>query len=143
MISLKRPAALTIILILLVAVVGYGQTSAPSSAATEVSLFVAVNGSDNDPGTVDKPFATLERARDQIRALKKAGKLKTAVTVNVRSGTYFLDRTFALSAEDSGTAEAPITYCGYAKERPLLFGGKRIKDFAQYKGQILVADLTR
>ena len=39
-------------------------------AAWGEDLFVATSGSDTNPGTEMKPFATLERARDAIRAVK-------------------------------------------------------------------------
>lgn len=119
-----------------------GQASAPASQSGGIDLFVALEGGDRNPGTIDKPFATLERARDEVRKLKKDGKLTAPVTVNVRAATYYLDRTFKLSAQDSGSAEAPITYRGYGKERPVLVGGRVIKDFAQHKDKILVADLA-
>ena len=34
--------------------------------------FVAPNGSDDNPGTKDKPFATLEKARDAVRTFAAA-----------------------------------------------------------------------
>jgi len=33
-------------------------------------LFVAPDGSDKNPGTINKPFATIEKARDEIRKMK-------------------------------------------------------------------------
>jgi len=48
------------------------QTSQPAAEAGK-TFFVSAGGSDDNAGTKDKPFATLERARDQIRSLKKAG----------------------------------------------------------------------
>ena len=38
-------------------------------AAPEADLFVAPNGDDVNPGTLAKPFATLAKARDAVRAL--------------------------------------------------------------------------
>jgi hypothetical protein len=51
---------------------------------------VAVTGSDENPGTADRPFATLARARDAVRERIRAG-LKADVTGpdpgrNVRTG---------------------------------------------------------
>ncbi len=74
------------------------------------------------------PFATLERARDAIRALKRAGKTPTGgVTVALRGGTYFRARAFTLNAEDSGSAGAPIVYRPYKNEEVRLVGGKEIR----------------
>ena len=34
------------------------------------NLYVSPDGSDSNPGTIDKPFATLGRARDAVREFK-------------------------------------------------------------------------
>src|SRR6478735_6122795 len=41
--------------------------------ATHADFFVALTGSDVNDGSDAKPFLTLERARDAIRQLKRAG----------------------------------------------------------------------
>ena len=79
-----------------------------------------------DAAGKDGPFASLERARDEVRRLKREKGLHESVTVNVRGGTYFLDRTFQLTAEDSGTADAPVVYPATPRTRPLLVGGKPV-----------------
>ncbi len=116
--------------------------SAQTSRPEGVALFVAVDGNDGNPGTKEKPFATMERARDEVRRLRKVKAPASPVAVNLRAGTYFLERTFKLSAEDSGTAGAPTVYRGYGNERPVLIGGKPITGFTPYKDKILVADVT-
>src|SRR5690349_14832483 len=74
-----------------------------AQAASPTAFFVAPNGRDTNPGTERKPFATLERARDELRKLKKKGSLRSReVTVWIRGGTYPLKKTFELAAEDSG-----------------------------------------
>ncbi len=94
------------------------------------------------PAGKDGPFASLERARDEVRRLKREKGLHESVTVHVRGGTYFLDRTFQLTAEDSGTADAPVVYRGDGAERPVLIGGKPVAGFVPYKDKILVADVA-
>ena len=121
-----------------------------SNFASALNYYVAPDGRDFWSGQLaipntsgkDGPFATLERARDEIRKLKRKNGLPEPVTVQVRAGTYFLNRTFKLTAEDSGTAGAPIVYRGYGAERPLLVGGKPVAGFTQYQDEILVADMT-
>jgi len=130
------------VMMLLAVVATAGQIPASLGQPDGLSLFVAVDGHDGNPGTKEKPFATLDRARDEVRRIKKAGAPVTPVTVNLRAGTYFLERTFTLSAEDSGTAEAPVVYRGYGQERPRLVGGKVITGFTPHKDQILVADVS-
>lgn len=97
-----------------------------------VELFVSQKGSDTNPGDRRQPFATLERARDEIRKLKKNGTLPTGgIAVYVRYGEYKVTRTFKLTAEDSGTEGAPIVYRAYGKEAPRFTGGIGISGFTR------------
>ncbi len=111
---------------------------ASASRAAGVTLHVARNGNDAWSGALaalsaagsDGPFATLERARDEIRTLKNAGGLPDGgVTVAVHAGVYELSKTFALSAEDSGTDKAPIVYGASAGEEVRLVAGKVVRGF--------------
>ena len=110
---------------------GNGAPSA-SAAALAADYYVAVHGNDAWSGTLaepnaaqsDGPFATLERARDEIRKRKAAGGLPAGgLTVAVRAGVYPLTRTFELTAQDAGTETAPVTYRAYPGETVHLSGG--------------------
>lgn len=61
-------------------------------------LYLAPDGDDCGAGTLDAPFATLERARDAVRELKQDGLPAEGVTVRLRGGTYVVEDTFALLA---------------------------------------------
>lgn len=124
----------------LLAVMGHAAWAAAGS-----ELYVAVDGADANPGTREKPLATLEGARDAIRAMKKkAGGLPAGgVTVFVRGGVYERSKTFALGAEDAGTEQTPIVYRAFPGEKPVLLGGRRISGFGPHKGKILKVDVAK
>ena len=42
----------------------------------DADFYVAVDGDDKNPGTLEKPFATFEKARDAVRELKKTKTLQ-------------------------------------------------------------------
>lgn len=114
-------------------------------APPAVTYYVATNGSDQWAGKLpapnaaktDGPFASIERARNAIRQLKaQPGGLKGPVTVQIRGGTYYIPAAIRFTAEDSGTAEAPISYEAYPGEEPILSGGRRITGFRPVEGQI-------
>jgi hypothetical protein len=91
------------------------------------TLFVAGHGSDANPGTEEKPFATLERARDEIRQRKAAGPLPAGgITVEVRGGVYELPRPLELTDQDSGTENAPIVYRARQGEVVKITGGRAV-----------------
>lgn len=93
--------------------------------AQELAFHVATNGSDQNPGTAAKPFATLTKARDSVRESRKAGA-RGAVTVTVHGGSYFLKQGFVLEEQDSGTAEAPVIYTAASGEEVRLVGGRQL-----------------
>ena len=109
--------------------------------ASAAEYFVGPTGKDTNPGTRAKPFATLERARDEIRKLKLAGPLSKPVQVLLRAGVYELPQTFQLGPEDSGAASTPVVYRAYGKEKATLSGGRTVSDWQPYKGRILKADM--
>ncbi|MGV7223368.1 MAG: carbohydrate-binding protein, partial [Nitrospinales bacterium] len=92
-----------------------------------LDIYVSTKGNDNNRGTINSPFATIERARNQIRSLKASGNLpKDGVNVWLRGGVYELRETFSLYEYDSGTADCPILYSGYNGENVYISGGQKL-----------------
>jgi hypothetical protein len=90
-------------------------------------LHVSPTGKDDNLGSLERPFASLERARDEIRLRKQEGTLASGgVQVLVHRGEYAVRQTFRLTEQDSGTAEAPIAYRAVPSERPRFTGGARL-----------------
>ncbi len=122
-----------------------------STLAQGIEFYVAANGNDTWSGQLaapnaaktDGPFATIERARNEIRKARAAGALKEPATVYLRDGIYFLERTFRLEKQDGGSADSPVVYRAYPNEKPILIGGRAVTGFTPYKGKILQADLTK
>ncbi len=77
-----------------------------SLAAT---YYVATNGNDANPGTLDRPFATINTG---------IGKLSAGDTLYLRGGTYVQ----TVSVGKSGTASTPITISGYPGETAVIDG---------------------
>ncbi|MFW6163197.1 MAG: right-handed parallel beta-helix repeat-containing protein [Planctomycetota bacterium] len=114
------------------------------------TLYVAPDGSDANPGTRAKPFATLERARDAIRAMKTEG----AVTVELAPGVYERTGAFELTKEDSGAKGAPVVYRARQGAEVRLVGGRAVSQWKPTtdeavlgrlpqaaRGQVMQADL--
>ncbi|MBM3335322.1 right-handed parallel beta-helix repeat-containing protein [Candidatus Sumerlaeota bacterium] len=113
-------------------------------------FFVATNGKDSWSGRLpapnaarnDGPFASIARARDAIRDLKKRqGGLKGDVTALIRGGIYRLDEPIAFNAEDSGTEQYSITYAAYPGEKPTLSGGRVIGPWRRSAGNLWTTEI--
>jgi parallel beta-helix repeat protein len=96
-----------------------------SCAEGAATFYVATSGDDNNPGTKEKPFATLSRARDAVRKLKKK-KPADDITVLIRGGTYTIHETVVFGLEDSGSRDQTITYAAFPGEVPVFSSGKKI-----------------
>ena len=96
-----------------------------SYAHAEQQVFVWTNAKPGGDGSRQSPYQTLDQARDAIRATRKAGTLDSdeAVTVFVAPGVFSLQKSFELTAEDSGTKDAPIIYRAVGASRAKLLGG--------------------
>jgi hypothetical protein len=93
-------------------------------------VYVSPIGADTNPGTISKPFATLERARDTVRELRRTGKLPNeGLTIWLRGGDYLRTNALELGAADSGTASRPIVWRSVRGEHARLLGGRVLKEF--------------
>lgn len=127
--------------------------------APKSDFYVSANGSDEWSGTLaepnsqrtDGPFATLEKARDAVRGLKKHNS--TDILVLIREGTYLLEETVVFGVEDSGEDEATVTYAAYPDETPVFSAGREIEGWKKVRhdfpglsrtaqGNVLEAEVT-
>ena len=97
------------------------------SAAHARDYYVAPGGNNAGPGTMDRPFATVERARDAIRRIRTRVLATEAITVHIRGGKYFRASSFALTQDDSGVEDRAITYRAYPGEDVRLIGGRQLE----------------
>lgn len=87
-------------------------------------LYVATDGKDSNPGTIDKPLATLNGAKNKIREIKSANALgEGGAVVYFRSGEYTVTNGTVFEEEDSGKKGAHIIYRNYPDEEVNFIGG--------------------
>jgi hypothetical protein len=92
----------------------------------KADFVVAPDGSDAAAGSVAAPFATVMRARDAVRELRRQ-RPEGLITVLVRGGTYRLDAPIEFTTEDSGAVAGKTVYAAWPDERPVFSGGCVIK----------------
>lgn len=95
--------------------------------ASPSGFYVAPNGTDANPGTRERPFATLEKARDAVRQLKRqTGLPDGGATIWLRGGEYPRTAPLVLTPEDSGQPGNPLVFAAFGDEKPVVFGGRHI-----------------
>lgn len=86
----------------------------------------AQTGSDKQDGTKEAPLKTIYAARNLVRRFNK--NMTNDIYVRIR-GTHYLDKTFTLTEEDSGSNGYKVVYTSWGEEKPLLTMGKRFTGF--------------
>jgi len=113
-------------------------------------VYVSPSGSDAWSGKLaaanaaktDGPVATLERARDIVRDLKRKEALPGgSVVIELAGGGYELKDTFKLASEDSGTAGSPVVYRGRKGQVVRIIGGRVVTGFAPVTDPKILARL--
>lgn len=96
-----------------------------SSTTFATELFVAPDGSDANPGTKDKPFQTIEHARESVAGINS--DMTGDITVYLRGGTYVLTSSVVFGEKDSGTNGHKIIYRALPGQTPIVSGGRAVK----------------
>lgn len=93
-------------------------------AEVQATFHVAPNGSDENPGSAAKPFATIEKARQSVRSINKA--MTGDIVVLLHGGVYPIQQPLTFDAGDSGTGGHNVIYRAAENESPLVNGGKAV-----------------
>ncbi len=99
--------------------------------AWAVDIFVAVNGSDLNDGSKEKPLATVSAALRKARELRRLNDpgIANGIHIIVKGGVYNLYEPLMIKPEDAGTALSPTYIEAATNETPILSGGSRISNW--------------
>lgn len=124
--------------------------------ANAADIYLSPAGNDNNPGTKEKPFATLQAALRKARNLRRLNdeSIKGGIHIILQGGVYNILETVILRPEDSGTEDSPTYIEAANNEQPVLSGGVTIKEWKKltapvaglqkkYQHQIWVADVPQ
>jgi hypothetical protein len=117
-------------------------SAAPLHAQRRPKVFITIavspTGSDNNDGTPDHPFKTLERAQRAVRIVNATQD----VHVQLADGTYRLARTLVFTALDGGRNAHQVIWEAAPSAHPVLSGATPITNWKLFDAdkQIYVAD---
>lgn len=102
-----------------------------------LDLYISKSGNDKNPGTISKPLATFEAARNKIRNLHEP------VVVQIRAGIYYLKTPVVFGPEDSRKPEEAVIYKAYPGEKVIVSSAAILNlKWDNYKGNIKRASVT-
>ncbi len=99
-------------------------------------IYVSPKGNDSNPGTIEKPLASLTGARDKLREMRKSGQVKGPVEVMAMQGEYFMMQPLELTVEDSGSPGSPVTFTSEAGKKAVFRGGVEISNFEKVSDKL-------
>lgn len=106
-----------------------------SVAEVQVEYYVSPTGDDNNPGTLQQPFQSLDKARNQVRTINTS--MTGDIVVNLAAGDYYLDKSFSLTELDSGFNGHHVIYQNNdAPGSARIIGGKALSNWQHYSGDI-------
>lgn len=101
----------------------------------QTEYFISTEGKDMNLGSIEAPFASLEKALEEAR--KESGE----VTLFLREGTYRLQKTVVLTKTD-GNRNKALNIRSYPGEKVVISGGQKLDlDWKPYKKGIMCAKI--
>ena len=96
--------------------------------ASAAELWVAVNGSDKNDGTKEKPLESVAMALRKARELRRLNdsSIKDGIHIKVEKGVYQFYESLFIRPEDSGTESSPTIIENAEDEKPVFSGGVSI-----------------
>ncbi len=128
-------------------------------AASKTKFYVSPDGSDHNPGTIDEPFKTPERA---VRAVNNLASKQGGVTVYFREGVYAILDALVIGNKSGGASEKDLVFYTNYEDEEVTFTGavtvtgkdlkkanetndaafnRKVKD--DFKSQIYSVDLSK
>ena len=89
-------------------------------SANNIEFHVALNGNDQNSGSVEAPFATIERAKQAVHQRANG----EGAIVWIHEGVYHLKNPLQFTSKDGGTPDAPVIYSNVAGEKVEINGSR-------------------
>jgi hypothetical protein len=115
---------------------GCRSAATASGEEGETRFYVSPRGADANPGTRAKPFATLQRARDAVRARRAGQPERRPAAVVLLGGTHVLAEPLVLTSQDSD-----VTYGAAPGARPVVSGGARVGGWRKHTDRLWAAEV--
>ena len=139
----KRGTALAVSAAAAVSALNMGGLTGIANAEDGVQavFYVSPDGSDSGSGTVSSPFATLERARDEVRKIN--GSMTGDIIDELRGGDYRITEPVEFGTSDSGTGGHTVRYEAFNGETPVINGAQKVTGWTKFNDKLWSAPLDR
>ena len=99
-------------------------------------IYLSPSGNDANPGSADKPVATLTAARDRVREYRKNNKVSQPLEIIPQAGEYFMFQPLVFTGEDSGTEDYPLILKAEDGTKVVFRGGVELRGVEEVNEQL-------
>lgn len=104
----------------------------------KTAFYVAPDGSDLNGGTLNAPFKTVKRAKEEIKKFNK--NMTDDIYVILKGGYYEQTEPLIFTEEDGGTNGYNVIYTSPDGEEAVISGGEKISGWEKYNDKLWCAD---
>lgn len=108
----------------------------------KIAIYVSPDGDDDDNGSAEKPVMSIDVALEKIREFRKANPNGPSAIV-FKGGQYFITDPIELKEDDSGSENAPFMLVAAPGEKPVFYGGMRLRAFISETDPAILARLPK
>ena len=92
-------------------------------------IYLSPKGDDTNPGSIEKPLATLTGARDRAREFRKNNQVNQPIEIIAMEGEYFMAQPLILTLADGGEINAPLIFKAEKGTNAIFRSGVKITGF--------------
>lgn len=107
----------------------------PTQPVVQKTFYVSPSGSDENDGSKESPFATIQRAQQAVRSIN--ANMTGDIVVYLAGGIYDVKETINFNHLDSGSNGFRVIYKALEDQEPILDGGKKVSQWSQVEGSNL------
>jgi len=112
-----------------------------ASPSKEVLFYISINGDDTNPGTKEKPFATLERAKIAVQNSIKNNRNQNS-TIFIANGFYTIENPVVFESEFFG-GNSKVQIKALNGANPVISGGVLLRNWQKNDEGLWVAKLPK
>ena len=95
------------------------------------NIYVSTLGNDENDGSLNAPFKTVERAKEEVRKISE--NMSGDIVVNIADGIYRQKEMLDFTVADSGKNGYNVIYRGEKGKYPVISGGFEVGGFEKYE----------
>ncbi|NWJ52740.1 MAG: PDZ domain-containing protein [Bacteroidetes bacterium] len=107
------------------------------------TLYVSPFGNDQAKGTLDQPFASVQKALTKVAEIRKDNPLQP-ISILLRQGTYYLNQSIEITNKEAASKNGTLLISAYKDEKVILSGGQQLKlQWEPYKDGVFKAQMEK